>query len=66
VDLMVKVDTAVPIQTHHLRLLTAVILLSLVANMSFPVAARSKGWVCGRLPAKNVGSNPRGGHGRMW
>jgi hypothetical protein len=66
VALMVKVDTAVPIQAHHLRLLTAVILLYLVANMPVPVAARSKGWVCGRSPAENVGSNPSGEHGRLW
>ena len=26
-----------------------------------PVAARSKAWVCGRLPAEIVGSNPTGG-----
>ena len=26
-----------------------------------PVAARSKAWVCGRLPAGIVGSNPAGG-----
>jgi hypothetical protein len=28
-----------------------------------PMAARSKAWVCGRLPAEIVGSNPTGGHG---
>ena len=61
VGLTVKVDTAVPIQTHPSRLLTAVILLSLVANMPVPMAALSKGLVCGRSPAENVGSNPRGG-----
>ena len=60
-DPTVKVNTAIPIQTHPLRLLTAVILLSLVANMPVPVAARSKGWVCGRSPGENVGSNPSGG-----
>ena len=32
-------------------------------NMSVPVAARSKAWVCGRSPAETVGSNPIGGHG---
>ena len=29
--------------------------------MPVPVAARSKAWVCGRLPAVIVGSNPTGG-----
>jgi hypothetical protein len=29
------------------------------------VAARSEAWVCGRSPAKIVGSNPTGGHGRL-
>jgi hypothetical protein len=29
-------------------------------NMSVPVAARSKAWVCGRSPAEIVGSNPTG------
>ena len=28
--------------------------------MSIPVAARSKTWVCGCLPAEIVGSNPTG------
>jgi hypothetical protein len=27
-----------------------------------PVAAQSKVWVCGCLPAQIVGSNPTGGH----
>jgi len=29
------------------------------------VAARSKAWVCGRLPAEIVGSNPTEGHGHL-
>ena len=30
-------------------------------DVSIPVAARSKAWVCGRPPAEIVGSNPTGG-----
>ena len=29
-------------------------------QMTVPVAARSKAWVCGRSPAEIVGSNPTG------
>jgi len=31
--------------------------------LPFPVAARSKAYVCGRSPAEIVGSNPAGDHG---
>jgi len=32
-----------------------------VLSGPFPVAARSKSYVCGRSPAEIVGSNPTGG-----
>ena len=38
------------------------LLLPFLQIPSFPVAARSKAWVCGRSPADIVGSNPTGGH----
>ena len=34
--------------------------------MPFPVAARSKAYVCGRSSSGVVGSNPTGGHGRLF
>jgi len=36
--------------------------------MTVPVAARSKAWVCGRLPAEIAGSKPIGGMevGQLW
>ena len=40
-------------------------LLWVIRLMPVPVAARSKGQVCGRSPAAIVGSNPTGGHGYM-
>ena len=36
-------------------------LLWVIRLMPVPVAARSKGQVCGRSPAENEGSNPAGG-----
>ena len=35
--------------------------ISHIFELPVPVAARSKAWVCGRSPAKIVGSNPTGG-----
>ena len=37
------------------------ILVTVLFLLPVPVAARSKAWVCGRLPAEIVGSNPTGG-----
>ena len=34
--------------------------------MPIAVAARSKAWVGGRSPAQIAGSNPAGGHGRLF
>jgi hypothetical protein len=37
------------------------VICSTSLSLSAPVAARSKAWVCGRLPAEIVVSNPTGG-----
>ena len=49
----------------QLRLIIIIIIIIIIINVTFnksvPVVARSKAWVCGRSPAKVVGSNPTGG-----
>jgi hypothetical protein len=41
-----------------LRLLIKEFHVPSLSSSPVPVAARSKAWVCGRLPAETVGSNP--------